>query len=490
MTLRTRFWLLAGLRWLPTGFIIPVGRAAAARARADDRGVRRGRRDPGHSWCCCSSCRPAGSPTRSAASPSSSRRRSSRWRPTSPHALAQVALAFVLASASERGLPRARQRPAQCVVRRRGPRGRPTIDEPQRRSWLAACPATRASWALDRHRGGPLGPVHRLGAAGPRGLADRCRTGSRHGLACLQIVVARLIMHEDRSARVAGVVRSMRAPRRGVVLRRRAAAVALAGAAGPRGGRAVLGLRHDRLRVVHADPAVRAADRPRSGRSSHGAGHRRSMGRLGAGRRDGAAAPASAGAWSASRSRCESSRAPRSWRWGWRRGPIGLIVGPLRDVRRALRGRRDLRDAAARAGRQREPGDRAVAGVHGDAAGRLARCDHARRHRHQAARPGSRSSSAASCWRSPRRCSWYGSRSAGRRQVVATTLVPLSVEEQAQQDAEGTRGHEDVADGHEVHAADGVLDREGQDRAEGEKDDGSTDVHGLKPFVGGQPSRP
>ena len=24
MTLRTRFWLLAGLRWLPTGFIIPV----------------------------------------------------------------------------------------------------------------------------------------------------------------------------------------------------------------------------------------------------------------------------------------------------------------------------------------------------------------------------------------------------------------------------------------------------------------------------------
>lgn len=68
--------------------------------------------------------------------------------------------------------------------------------------------------------------------------------------------------------------------------------------------------------------------------------------------------------------------------------------------------------------------------------------------------------------------------SSARGRDVAAVLVGLVGDDQAQHDAERAGCHQDEADRRDVDAVDRVLDGEGQDRANGEQEDGSADVHG------------
>lgn len=214
MTLRTRFWLLAGLRWLPTGFIIPVTAllplergltiAEYGAVAATQGFVVLLLELPTGGFADALGRKPVFIASAAVALAS-----------YVVYALAQVPLAFVLASALS-GVFRALDS---------GPLNAWFVDAVHEeaavadRSHIVArglsgyASVVGASIAIGAVISGlfivwaPLGREHSL--ALPFWIAA--------GLAVVQIVVALAIMHEDRSARVAGVVRSIRATPRVVL---------------------------------------------------------------------------------------------------------------------------------------------------------------------------------------------------------------------------------------------------------------------------------
>lgn len=60
---------------------------------------------------------------------------------------------------------------------------------------------------------------------------------------------------------------------------------------------------------------------------------------------------------------------------------------------------------------------------------------------------------------------------AGRKLVTTDATFALSVEDQAEDDAQSTSGHADVADGHQVDTADAVSDSERENCAQSDESD-------------------
>ena len=214
MTLRTRFWLLAALRWLPTGFVIPVTAllplergltiAEYGAVAATQGFVVLLLELPTGGFADALGRKPVFIASAAVALAS-----------YVIYALAQVPLAFVLASALS-GLFRA-------------------LDSGPLNAWFVDAvheddSVTNRSRVVARGLSGYASVVGVSIAAGAvtSGLfivwAPLGRESSlalpfwiAAGLALVQIVAAAVIMHEDRSARVAGVVRSIRATPRAML---------------------------------------------------------------------------------------------------------------------------------------------------------------------------------------------------------------------------------------------------------------------------------